>query len=298
MATKTHTMKVPQNAIPPSSIEGFLQVEEHSNPPFLSQKAFFYICIKTDKVVNGTTTLCESHTECCERLRDSKIHTSRPLIIRSNVLQMQLVRRWTIIGGIRGILTRLGNGDDIGFLPRGGMPPGHLMFEMVFGYELDSAEPAPRHLVNCQNIFTIQISEHNFFRHLRLQEIDNPTQVPISPAVKSLLKSVKKGKLKKSASSQKLTVKGTAKTKRKRKSSDPPPIGEKLCIYNTISTTCDSSTSTAASTSPTSSISFGHSTSIVPVSSNPAKSRQGCFVARHLFRCTVEENNHQRQKCS
>ncbi|KAL5013459.1 hypothetical protein ScPMuIL_007729 [Solemya velum] len=55
---------------------------------------------------------------------------------------------------------------------------GHLMFEMVFGYELDSAEPAPRHLVNCQNIFTIQMLNFIFTNEKNTPTLKEVSNIP------------------------------------------------------------------------------------------------------------------------
>lgn len=91
---------------------------------------------------------------------------------------------------------------------------GHLLFEMCFGFELDVAHPEPYHLVNAQSPAVVeilnyifqnpdkkypsirQICQHAFFSQVQLVELMryNPAPIILSPAMKTALKAVKKGK--------------------------------------------------------------------------------------------------------
>ncbi|XP_071081924.1 slowpoke-binding protein-like [Haliotis cracherodii] len=93
---------------------------------------------------------------------------------------------------------------------------GHLLFEMCFGFELDAPKPEPQNLTGHQSPIIVEVmnfifepesgkyptlrevSQHMFFSSIRLQEMMmyNPAPIHLSGTMKSLLKTVRKGKSK------------------------------------------------------------------------------------------------------
>ncbi|KAK3800726.1 hypothetical protein RRG08_003131 [Elysia crispata] len=89
---------------------------------------------------------------------------------------------------------------------------GHLLYEMAFGFELSAAHPEPQQLVGhpfpavveilnfifeSESYPTIEeIASHSFFDKVQLPEMKryNPVKIHLSEAMKTLLKSVKKGR--------------------------------------------------------------------------------------------------------
>ncbi|KAK6176190.1 hypothetical protein SNE40_014519 [Patella caerulea] len=122
---------------------------------------------------------------------------------------------------------------------------GHLLFEMSAGYELDSAHPGPQHLASQQSpqivqilnfIFGVdsgkypsirEIANHGFFSMVRLERLSmfNPTPIHLNQAMKSLLKSYKKGKAKKPESNKKKSRSrsGSTGSNKMYKTAPPPP---------------------------------------------------------------------------
>ncbi|KAH9508048.1 hypothetical protein Btru_052700 [Bulinus truncatus] len=117
---------------------------------------------------------------------------------------------------------------------------GHLLYEMAFGCELQSAHPEPQHLVGqahprvvevlnfifeneTQKYPTVkEINLHPFFMYVKLPEIEkyNPVKIHLNEPMLSLLKSVKKGKPLKPSKSTGLRRKRSKVTST---STAPPP---------------------------------------------------------------------------
>ncbi|PVD24707.1 hypothetical protein C0Q70_15192 [Pomacea canaliculata] len=102
---------------------------------------------------------------------------------------------------------------------------GHILFEMAYGYELDTAHPGPQQLIGHQPPSVVEIlnfifenesgkypslkeiTQNKFFSQVQLKELEvfNPAPINLSQSMKSLLKAVKGGKpLKKKRSSSSL----------------------------------------------------------------------------------------------
>lgn len=91
---------------------------------------------------------------------------------------------------------------------------GHLVFEMAFGYELDTAHPGPQHLVTANSPAVVEVlnfifenpsskyptlqetAAMSFFSNTQMTEMQryNPAPIVLSQTMKTLLKSVRKGK--------------------------------------------------------------------------------------------------------
>ncbi|CAG2224855.1 PXK [Mytilus edulis] len=85
---------------------------------------------------------------------------------------------------------------------------GHLFYEMCTGKQLLTAHPTPVDLSECKSPDAVNISELDFFCHEKLLELAkfNPAPISYSQPMKSLLKTVKKGRqLSKKSSLRKTT---------------------------------------------------------------------------------------------
>ncbi|XP_076469248.1 slowpoke-binding protein-like [Babylonia areolata] len=112
---------------------------------------------------------------------------------------------------------------------------GHLLYEMAFGCELDSAQPGPQHLVRAQSPQVVEIlnfifenpsnkypslqeiSAQPFFKEANLLEMAryNPAPINLSQSMKSLLKAVRRGKV--------VSMRKQRKSRSLSQDSPPPP---------------------------------------------------------------------------